>query len=102
MEAHIPLFVARFFHRDDLPTPDFDAVLREQLSGPDHRLAQLNGELARIGSADPAALPLLLEAGRCYLYKNDHLRQQYYAAPRAERGPQPRGNGGVRRAYGWK
>ncbi|MFE9384259.1 LuxR C-terminal-related transcriptional regulator [Streptomyces sp. NPDC007025] len=92
--------MARSFRREDVPVldhdvpdrsvpdhgvPDFDAVLHEQLAGPDHRLAEINGELARIGTCDPGALALLLEASRCYLQKNDHLRQEYYAAQAFER-----------------
>ncbi len=101
MEAYIPFSMARSFRREDVPVPDvpdvpdhgapghgapdFDAVLHEQLAGPDHRLAGINGELARIGTCDPGALALLLEASRCYLQKNDHLRQEYYAAQAFER-----------------
>ncbi|MEV4315707.1 LuxR C-terminal-related transcriptional regulator [Actinocrispum sp. NPDC049592] len=60
--------------------PDFETVLRDQLGGPAHRLAELNCELARIGIRAPAALPLLLEASQCYLAKHDYLMQKRYAA----------------------
>ncbi|MER5702860.1 LuxR C-terminal-related transcriptional regulator [Micromonospora sp. NPDC002296] len=73
------LSTARLLNREDIQHPDFETVLRAQLGGPDHRLAELNGELARIGTDDPSALPLLLEAGRCYLDKHDYVTQKRYA-----------------------
>src|SRR5436190_16650122 len=69
----------RLSSRDDFPDPDFETVLRAQLGGTDHRLAEINGELARIGTRDPSAVGLLIEAGRCYLRKHDYLTYQRYA-----------------------
>lgn len=63
----------------DARPPDFCDVLVRQVNRPDHRLAELNAELLRVGAHSPAAVPLLLEACRCYLSKNDHPTAYRYA-----------------------
>lgn len=78
--SQVFLSATRLLDRDEDPAPDFEAVLRAQLGGPEHRLAQLNGELARIGTRHPSALPVLIEASRCYLNKRDYVTQKRYAA----------------------
>lgn len=57
----------------------FETVLRAQLDQPEHRLAAINAELAKIGVQDRSALPLLIEAGRCYGWKRDYGTQRRYA-----------------------
>ncbi|MCP2251331.1 regulatory protein, luxR family [Prauserella aidingensis] len=57
----------------------FHAFLREQLAGPDRRIAVLNDELAKIGARGPAAVPLLIEAGQHYGLKHDHRTRLRYA-----------------------
>jgi DNA-binding NarL/FixJ family response regulator len=59
-------------------------VLRTQLGGLEHRLAELNHRLAGIGPGEPAALPLLLDAADCYLRKNDYATQKRYAVQAQE------------------
>lgn len=58
---------------------EFEAVLRSQLEGPEQRLAALNAELARVGATGPAAVPLLIEASRCYGRKHEHVMRRRYA-----------------------